>query len=49
MAGITDAPFRNLCAREGAGYAASEMISSDALLFATKKTRHRIVQMDNGC
>lgn len=48
MAGITDAPFRQLCAREGVGYAASEMISSDALLFATKKTRHRIKQVDNG-
>jgi len=48
MAGITDAPFRQLCAREGVGYAASEMISSDALLFATKKTRHRITRIDNG-
>lgn len=48
MAGITDAPFRMLCAREGAAYAASEMISSDALLFATKKTRHRIQAVDNG-
>lgn len=48
MAGITDAPFRDLCAREGAGYAASEMISSDSLLFATNKTRHRIKRVDNG-
>jgi len=48
MAGITDAPFRALCAREGAGYAASEMISSDALLFATNKTKHRIKRIDNG-
>lgn len=48
MAGITDAPFRALCAREGAAYAASEMISSDALLFATKKTSHRITRIDNG-
>ncbi len=48
MAGITDAPFRKLCAREGAAYAASEMISSDALLFATDKTRHRIKRVDNG-
>lgn len=48
MAGITDAPFRALCAREGAGYAASEMISSDALLFATKKTSHRVTRIDNG-
>jgi len=48
MAGITDAPFRALCAREGAAYAASEMISSDALLFATKKTAHRVTRIDNG-
>ncbi len=48
MAGITDGPFRELCAREGAAYAASEMISSDSLLFATKKTRHRIKRIDNG-
>ena len=31
MAGISDRPFRDLCARHGAGYAASEMISSDTL------------------
>jgi len=48
MAGITDRPFRNLCAEEGAGYAASEMISSDTLLYATAKTRHRIVKSNNG-
>jgi len=48
MAGITDAPFRDLCAREGAAYAASEMISSDALLFATEKTKHRVERSDNG-
>jgi len=47
MAGITDRAFRDVCAREGAGYAASEMISSDTLLYATAKTRHRIVRADN--
>lgn len=47
MAGITDRPFRDLCAREGAGFAASEMISSDTLLYATAKTRHRIVRACN--
>jgi len=46
MAGVTDGPFRRLCAREGAGYAASEMISSDTLLHATAKTRHRIRPAD---
>ena len=44
MAGVTDRPFRDLCAREGAGYAASEMISSDTLLHASAKTRHRIAR-----
>lgn len=48
MAGITDAPFRSLCARENAGYAASEMISSDATLHASDKTRHRVARCNNG-
>lgn len=48
MAGITDAPFRALCARENVGYAASEMISSDSTLHATQKTKHRVRRCDNG-
>jgi len=48
MAGITDAPFRNLCAREQVGYAASEMISADTTLHATDKTRHRLTRCNNG-
>ncbi len=47
MAGVTDRPFRDVCAHHGAGYAASEMISSDTLLYATAKTRHRIVRASN--
>jgi len=47
MAGVTDGPFRKLCARAGAGYAASEMISSDTLLYATAKTRHRLQRADD--
>lgn len=47
MAGVTDRPFRDLCAAQGAGFAASEMISSDTLLFATAKTRHRIERANN--
>ncbi|MBX2835850.1 MAG: tRNA dihydrouridine synthase DusB [Gammaproteobacteria bacterium] len=47
MAGITDQPFRDLCARYGAGYAASEMISSDTLLYATAKTKHRVQRANN--
>ena len=47
MAGVTDRPFRDLCAREGVGYAASEMISSDTLLHASAKTRHRVARASN--
>ncbi len=47
MAGITDRPFRSLCIRQGAVHAPSEMISSDTLLHATAKTRHRIVRADD--
>ena len=47
MAGVTDRPFRDLCAREGVGYAASEMISSDTLLHASAKTRHRVARAAN--
>lgn len=46
MAGVTDRPFRRLCAREGVAWAPSEMISSDTLLHATAKTRHRIARAD---
>lgn len=48
MAGITDAPFRLVCAQHGAGYAASEMISSDVKLHATNKTKSRIAKSGNG-
>ncbi len=47
MAGVTDRPFREACTSQGAGYAASEMISSDTLLHSTAKTRHRIVRANN--
>jgi len=47
MAGVTDRAFRRLCAREGVAYAATEMISSDTLLHATAKTRHRVEPADN--
>ncbi|MGL4668334.1 MAG: tRNA dihydrouridine synthase DusB [Saezia sp.] len=39
MAGITDRPFRSLCKSLGAGYAVSEMISSNADLRKTRKTQ----------
>ena len=41
MAGVTDRPFRQLCKRLGAGLAVSEMVTSNALLYATEKTRRR--------
>ena len=41
MAGVTDRPFRQLCKRLGAGMAASEMVSSNSLLWGSDKTRRR--------
>jgi len=42
MAGVTDRPFRQLCREQGAGLAVSEMVSSNALLWGSEKTRRRI-------
>ena len=33
MAGVTDRPFRTLCRRLGAGYAVSEMVTSQRALW----------------
>ncbi len=41
MAGVTDRPFRQLCKRLGAGMATSEMVSSNSLLWGSKKTLRR--------
>ncbi|PHV12655.1 tRNA dihydrouridine synthase DusB [Chitinimonas sp. BJB300] len=41
MAGVTDRPFRMLCKRLGAGHAVSEMITSNAMLYGSDKTRRR--------
>ncbi|MDO8595967.1 MAG: tRNA-dihydrouridine synthase, partial [Sulfuricaulis sp.] len=41
MAGVTDRPFRTLCRRLGAGMAASEMVSSNSLLWGSEKTLRR--------
>ncbi len=41
MAGVTDLPFRQLCKQLGAGMAVSEMVSSNSLLWGSKKTRRR--------
>ena len=42
MAGVTDKPFRQLCKRLGAGLAVSEMTTSDARLWDSKKSRWRM-------
>ncbi len=41
MAGVTDAPFRALAWRYGAGYVVSEMVTSQAALWHTPKSRLR--------
>jgi len=42
MAGITDAPFRRLCRRFGAGMTTSEMTTADINLWRTEKSRRRL-------
>ena len=42
MAGITDAPFRKLCRRFGAGMTTSEMTTADVRLWHTSKSRLRL-------
>ncbi|MCF6236094.1 MAG: tRNA dihydrouridine synthase DusB [Gammaproteobacteria bacterium] len=46
MAGVTDAPFRQLCKQWGAGLAVSEMVSSNSLLWGSDKTRRRATFFD---
>jgi len=41
MAGVTDRPFRMLCRRLGAGYAVSEMVTSQRALWKSLKTSRR--------
>lgn len=41
MAGVTDRPYRQLCKQMGAGIAISEMVTSNALLYGSTKTRRR--------
>jgi tRNA-dihydrouridine synthase B len=48
MAGVTDRPFRQLCRSLGAGLAVSEMVSSNALLWGSAKTRRRIDHTGEG-
>jgi len=42
MAGVTDAPFRRLCRRYGAGMTTSEMTTADISLWTTPKSRRRL-------
>ncbi len=42
MAGITDAPFRRLCRRFGAGMTTSEMTTADIRLWNTAKSERRL-------
>ena len=42
MAGVTDAPFRRLCRRFGAGMTTSEMTTADTGLWQTPKSRYRL-------
>jgi tRNA-dihydrouridine synthase B len=42
MAGVTDKPFRLLCKELGAGYAVSEMTTSDPRLWRTQKSQRRL-------
>lgn len=42
MAGVTDAPFRKLCRRFGAGMTTSEMTTADIRLWQTAKSRRRL-------
>ncbi len=39
MAGVTDLPFRLLCAEQGAGLLCMEMVSAKAILYNNKNTR----------
>ncbi len=41
MAGVTDRPFRQLCKTLGAGFAVSEMVTSNSLLYGSAKTLRR--------
>jgi len=41
MAGVTDRPFRQLCKNLGAGFAVSVMVTSNSLLWGSKKTLRR--------
>lgn len=47
MAGVTDLPFRLLCARQGAGMVCMEMVSAKAILYRNKNT-DALMEIDPG-
>jgi len=47
MAGVTDKPFRDLCRRFGAGLTTSEMVTSEARLWKSEKTKQRLLFSDD--
>lgn len=42
MAGVSDQPFRSLCAAQGAGLVVNEMVTSDTRLWHSTKSHHRL-------
>lgn len=46
MAGVTDKPFRTLCYENSAGMTVSEMLSSNPEVWASDKSRLRMVHSD---
>jgi tRNA-dihydrouridine synthase B len=47
LAGFTDLPFRSVVKKFGADLTVSEMISSNALAHASKKTEHMLIKSEN--
>ena len=47
MAGVTDLPFRLLCAEQGAGLLCMEMVSAKAILYGNKNTEG-LLEIDPG-
>jgi len=46
LAGYTDAPFRLICARYGADFAVTEMVSADGLVRGGERTRRMLRRME---
>ncbi len=46
MAGVSDLPFRELCAAHGAGMVVNEMVTADTRLWNSKKSRTRLAYGD---